>query len=96
MFTLRWPSGALVGMYCGDSVERFCQFLDEGLIDGVPAVGEPGELEHVHYELAWGTTILRDMSRFCEYGMPHKAEITLVRTKNFDPNEAEAEVATNP
>ena len=96
MSTLRWPSGALVGTYFADSVERFCQDLDEGLIAGVPAVGEPGELENVHYDLVWGTTILRAKPRFCEYDMPHNAEITLVRTKNFDPNEAEAEVATNP
>ena len=93
-FTLMWPDGAVIGEFSGDSIEKFAEELEYGLIPGVvqkrDLIVTYGEDYMIgSYYLLWGATEL-DRSRSVtgpEYCMSlDGAELTLnVRWQHWSP-----------
>ena len=57
--------------YADDSVERFMQHLEEGIIDGIPpATTEVDGSWLTHYLVVWREQVLRIGQTFSELGVP--------------------------
>ena len=94
-FTLRWPSGAVVGEFRKTGIAEFIEDLVEGRIQGVTRARNPiddGDENCVfgHYVLLWGTTELQFQDGqwlwFCDYGMHDGSEVTLLLRRPTDPD----------
>ena len=81
-FDLRWPSGTLIKHFeeFDESVERFTQDMDEGLIERVPrAATDLGGNWLESYNLVWGTRVLQDGQWLSYYDIPQGATLTVLR-----------------
>ena len=95
---LRWliSGDPIEGIFQMDSLDRFCQDLDEGNIPGVPTTRCDPDYEcdldwHGHYELRWGDRLLDEIrDQYLEdFGMPDFTELSLVYAADAPAAEGE-------
>ena len=61
------------------SIEQLKQYMDEGLIQGLPRARTTPEGEWLEsYRLVYGTNVMRDGRRLSDYDVQHDARLTVV------------------
>ena len=86
-FTLRWPSGTVIGEFTESKVEKFRYKMCREILPKFKC-----EID-LAYFLLWGTTVLQEAEWFDDFDMPDGAEVTLVIAEiySWHPLHEEAE-----
>ena len=71
-FTLRWPSGTVIGEFTESKVEKFRYKMCREILPKFKC-----EID-LAYFLLWGTTVLQEAEWSDDFDMPDGAEVTLV------------------
>ena len=81
-FQLCWTSGDCIQRLENTpdlSTEQLKQYMDEGLIQGLPRARTTPEGEWLEsYRLVYGTNVMRDGRRLSDYDVQHDARLTVV------------------